>query len=106
MNLESLLPQEAVLPHFSARDKKQALNQLAAHAARLTGLSEREIFTALMDREQIGCTGMGNGICIPHARFAKLKTLRAIFARLEKPIEFGAADGRPVDLIFLLLTPT
>ena len=49
---------------------------------------------------------MGNGVCIPHGRFENLKSVQAIFARIEKPIEFGAADGRPVDLVFLLLTPS
>jgi nitrogen PTS system EIIA component len=105
MNLASLLPLEAVLPHLPAGTKKQALKMLATHAATLTGLPEREIYSVLMAREQLGCTGMGNGVCIPHGRFEELKTLHAIFAKLESPIEFGAADGRPVDLLFLLLTP-
>ena len=105
MNLASLLPLKAVLPHLPARDKKQALKQLAAHAAALSPLSEREIYSVLIEREHIGCTGMGNGVCIPHGRYEGLKTLHAIFAKLERPIEFGAADGRPVDLVVLLLTP-
>jgi PTS system nitrogen regulatory IIA component len=105
MNFTSILPPEAVLPHLSALTKKQALKKMAAQAAKQSGLSEREIFSVLMEREQIGCTGMGNGVCIPHGRFEELKTLHAVFAKLDKPIEFGAADGKPVDLIFLLLTP-
>jgi PTS system nitrogen regulatory IIA component len=48
---------------------------------------------------------MGNGVCIPHGRFAALDSIYVIFARLDKPIEFGAADGKKVDLVFLLLTP-
>ena len=105
MNLATILPPEAVIPLLPAQDKKHALKLMAAQAARLTGLSEREIFSVLLEREQIGCTGMGNGVCIPHGRFEALKGLHAVFARLERPIEFGAVDGRPVDLIFLLLTP-
>lgn len=105
MNLASILSPDAVLPHFAARDKKQALKLLAAHAAKLSGLPEREVYSVLMERESIGCTGMGNGVCIPHGRFDKLKSLRAIFARLDRPVAFDAADGKPVDLIFLLLTP-
>lgn len=105
MNLASLLPSEAVLPHISARDKKQALKLLAAEAATLTGLSEREVFSVLMARENLGCTGMGGGVCIPHGRFEDLTSIRAVFATLETPIDFGAADGRPVDIICLLLTP-
>jgi len=105
MHIASLLPPEAVVANLSARDKKQTLKMLAAKAATLTPLSEREIYSVLLEREHIGCTGMGGGVCIPHGRFAHLKKLQAVFARMEKPIEFGAADGRPVDLVFLLLSP-
>jgi len=106
MQLTSILPLEAVLPNLPARDKKQALKLMAMHAGTLTGISDRAIFNVLLEREHIGCTGMGNGVCIPHGRFDELKHPLAVFARLEKPIEFGAVDGKPVDLIFLLLTPT
>lgn len=105
MKLASLLPVEAVLPNVAARDKKQALKQLSAHAAGLTGLSEKDIYSVLLEREQMGCTGMGSGVCIPHGRFDHLDHLHAIFARLDTPIEFGSADHKPVDLLFLLLTP-
>ena len=105
MHIASLLPPEAVVASLSARDKKQALKLLSAHASNLSGLSEREIYAVLLEREQVGCTGMGSGVCIPHGRFTNLTKLHAIFARLEKPIDFGAADGKPVDLLFLLLSP-
>jgi PTS system nitrogen regulatory IIA component len=105
MQLSSLLPPEAVLSHLEVRDKKTALKLLAAHAATLTNIPERDIYAVLLEREQIGCTGMGSGVCIPHGRFKELHTLHAVFARLERGIEFGSADHKPVDLIFLLLTP-
>jgi PTS system nitrogen regulatory IIA component len=106
MHLASILPPQAVIAELPARDKKQALKQLAAHAASMSALSEREIYSVLVEREQVGCTGMGNGVCIPHGRFDTLKSLHAVFARLDKPIEFGAADGKPVDLLFLLISPS
>lgn len=106
MHLSSILPPEAVIAKVSARDKKQVLRLLANLAAPFTPLNEREIFTILQEREQLGCTGMGNGVCIPHGRFDDLLEMHALFIQLDKPIDFGAADGRPVDLIFLLLTPT
>ena len=105
LNFASLLPLEAVLPHLDARDKKQALKLLSAHAAKFVPLPEKEIFSVLQEREEIGCTGMGNGVCIPHGRFKSLKTSYALFAKLDKAIDFGAADGKPVDMIVLLLTP-
>lgn len=105
MHIATILPPEAVLAKFAARDKKHALRQLASHAATLCRLPEKEIYAVLLERENIGCTGMGNGVCIPHGRFTELTRLHAVFAQLEKPILFGAADGRPVDLLFLLLSP-
>lgn len=105
MQLTSILPPDAVLAQLPARDKKQALKLMAAKGAALTGLSEKDIFVTLLEREHLGCTGMGNGVCIPHGRFNNLQKLQAVFAQLPDPIEFGAADGKPVDLIFLLLTP-
>src|SRR5579884_1613538 len=105
MPIASILPQEAVVASLPARDKKQVLKLMAAHAASMTPLSEREIFVRLQEREHVNCTAMGNGVCIPHARFYHLDTLHAFFAHLEKPVDFGAADGKPVDLVFMLLSP-
>lgn len=106
MNLASILQPEGVLPCLSARDKKQAFKALAHQASKLCGLNEKEIFYVLMEREHMGCTGMGNGVCIPHGRFPTLDKTYALFAHIEKPIVFGAADGKPVDLIMMLLTPS
>ena len=105
MELSTLLPQGAVLARLPVRDKKQALKQLAAFASRRANLPEREIYQVLMARENLGCTGMGGGVCIPHGRFEDLSGIQAVLATLEEPIDFGAADGRPVDIICLLLTP-
>jgi len=104
MRLEFLHP-EAVAPGLRVNGKKQALQELSAHAARLTGLNEREIFETLLQRERLGSTGIGDRIAIPHGKFARLDRLFGLVARLEKPIDFGALDGEPVDIIFLLLAP-
>jgi PTS system nitrogen regulatory IIA component len=58
-----------------------------------------------MQRERLGSTGIGSGIAIPHGKLAKLERLFGVFARLERPIDFEALDGQPVDLLFLLLAP-
>ncbi len=105
VQLRDLLPAGAVIPHLEAGSKKQTIKKLSGFAAALCPLSEKEIFSALMEREEVGCTGMGNGVCIPHGRFTGLKEILIVFARLDAPINFGAADGKDVDLIFLLLTP-
>ena len=106
MQLSTILPLEAVISDLHARDKKQVLKRLAAHATEFLNINEREIFSVLQEREQMGCTGMGNGVCIPHGRFDDMEQLHAVFARLDTPIDFNAADGKPVDLVFLLLTPS
>ncbi len=58
-----------------------------------------------MQRERLGSTGIGEGIAIPHGKLADLDRLFGLVARLEKPIDFEALDGQPVDVIFLLLAP-
>lgn len=105
MSLTDLISPQAILPSLKANGKKQALQELAAHAARLTGLDERTIFDTLLQRERLGSTGIGDGIAIPHGKPPGLSRLTGIFARLDKPIDFEALDGQPVDLMFLLLAP-
>jgi PTS system nitrogen regulatory IIA component len=68
MTLTDLLRPEAVISPLRANSKKQALQELAQHAALLTGLPERELFEALLQRERLGSTGIGDGIAIPHGR--------------------------------------
>ncbi|BAF86342.1 PTS IIA-like nitrogen-regulatory protein [Azorhizobium caulinodans ORS 571] len=105
MPLADLVAREAVFPSLRASSKKQALQELAQHAATLLGRDAREIFETLLQRERLGSTGVGNGIAIPHGKLPKLDKLFGAFARLEKPIDFEALDGEPVDLVFLLLAP-
>lgn len=79
--------------------------ELSEHAGSLSGLPSREIFDALLQRERLGSTGVGAGIAIPHGKLAKAQTIFGVFARLERPLDFEALDGAPVDLIFLLVAP-
>src|SRR3954451_14522307 len=103
--LSDLVAPNAIMPALRVNGKKQTLQEGAARAAELTGQHERTIFEILVQREKRGSTGVGNGIAIPHAKLAKLDKLFGLFARLERPIEFEALDGQPVDLVFLLLAP-
>jgi PTS system nitrogen regulatory IIA component len=105
MALTDLIGPDAVVSGLKAVSKKQVLQDLSVKAAALTGRSDREIFDTLNQREKLGSTGVGNGIAIPHGKLPKLPKLFGLFARLERPIEFDALDGQPVDLIFLLLAP-
>jgi PTS system nitrogen regulatory IIA component len=105
MEIVDLLSPEAVLPAVKATGKKQLLQDLAHHAARLAGVPERRIFETLIERERLGSTGMGQGIAIPHGRLSGLAAIKGLFARLETPVAYDAVDEQPVDLVFLLLAP-
>ncbi|QFU14862.1 PTS IIA-like nitrogen regulatory protein PtsN [Microvirga thermotolerans] len=105
MPLLDFLDPQAVLPALRVSGKKQALQEISAHAAKLVGLSESTIYEALLQRERLGSTGIGEGIAIPHGKLPGLTRIFGLVARLEKPIDFEALDGQQVDILFLLLAP-
>ncbi len=105
MDLETLIDPGAIAPALRASSKKQLLQELAARVAETHDLDARAVFEALMERERLGPTGMGRGVAIPHARLTGVDRMIGYFARLEKGVDFDAADGAPVDLVLLLLAP-
>ena len=105
MDLTDLIGRDDIHLSFKASCKKQVLQDLASIAADKTGISEREIFQTLLEREKLGSTGVGNGIAIPHGKLAGLGKISGLVAFLEKPIDFDAMDDQPVDIVFLLLAP-
>jgi PTS system nitrogen regulatory IIA component len=105
MEIADLIRPDAIVPSLRVTSKNQALQELARLSAELTGLPERRIFEVLVERERLGTTGVGNGIAIPHGKLAEVSQLRALFARLETPIDFDSIDEQPVDLICVLLAP-
>ena len=105
MPLTDLVAPNAIIPALKVNGKKQALQEIAAKAAALTGQSDKAIFEILLQREKLGSTGVGNGVALPHGKLPKLAKVFGLFARLERPVDFEALDAQPVDLIFLLLAP-
>lgn len=105
MELSHLITPKAVLAHVRASSKKKVLQQLAEHAANLTGVQEKMILNALLEREKLGSTGVGHGVAIPHARLDTIDCVYGVFARLGEPVDFDSVDDYPVDLVFLLLAP-
>jgi PTS system nitrogen regulatory IIA component len=105
MDLSDIVSLAGIVPSLRVQSKKQAIQELSSRAAKVTGLSERDIFDTLLQREQLGSTGIGHGIAIPHGKLAKLTKLVGLFARLDRPVDFDAIDDQPVDLIFVLLAP-
>ncbi len=105
MLINNLTSVEGILPALKVNTKKQALQEVCARAAEMCGLSEREIFDAVLQRERLGSTGVGNGLAIPHCKLANARSIFGVFARLDRPVDFDAQDGAPVDLIFMLVAP-
>ena len=105
MEIGQLLKRDAVAVRVSAGSKRQALAALAATASRSLGLPESEILEALLEREQSGSTGVGQGVAVPHARLEGLDRMASVFVKLETPVAFDAVDDRPVDLLFALFAP-
>lgn len=105
MELSDILSKETVVACAKVSSKRQLLQLVADHAAAPAGASAQEIFDTLLEREQLGSTGLGNGIAIPHGKIAGLAGVTAVFVRLERPIDFDAVDDQPVDLAIMLLAP-
>lgn len=105
MSLHDLIEPDAIIPSLKVSTKKQALQELSERATAVCGLPAREIFDALLQRERLGSTGVGGGIAIPHGKLPRVTRMVGLFARLERPIDYEALDGEPVDIVFLLLAP-
>jgi PTS system nitrogen regulatory IIA component len=105
MVIGALLDTGSIAPRVTAATKRQALAVVSEIAARCFGLRAARVLDALMEREAIMPTGVGKGIAVPHAQVQGLTHMRAVFVRLETPVDFDAVDDEPVDLIFALLAP-
>ena len=105
MELSEWLEPGVVVHRLGADSRRQALAAIADIAARRFGLDASEILDALMAREAAGSTGVGQGVAVPHAELAGLTAMRAVFVRLETPVEFDAVDDQPVDLLLALFAP-
>lgn len=110
MKTNTLFTKECISAGLHAVSKKQLLQEMAELAVNCgacadTNLKTRDIVSAVMERERLGSTGVGYGVAIPHARLEGLDRVRAVFAKLDTPLEYDAIDDRPVDLVVLLLAP-
>jgi len=105
MELADILAEDSVLICTGLKSKHDVLTKLAETVAATTGHPVEDIFDALNDRESLGSTGLGNGIAIPHGKFAALKGVMAVFMKLDHPVEFESVDDQPVDLLVMLLAP-
>ncbi|PLS22750.1 PTS sugar transporter subunit IIA [Neptunicoccus cionae] len=105
MKMAEILDAKAVRFAAGASSKKRLLQTLSEQAETVYDMKADEVFSALQARENLGTTGVGRGVAIPHARFETLDRIVGLFYRLEKPVNYDSLDRQPVDLIFTLLAP-
>ncbi|WP_439153744.1 PTS IIA-like nitrogen regulatory protein PtsN [Yoonia sp.] len=105
MQVVDILKPEAVKVIASCTSKKRLFHDLGELAENCYGLPAANVIDALIEREGLGPTGVGQGIALPHARLADVDRVVGMFLRLEKPLNFDAVDRQPVDLVFALLAP-
>jgi len=105
MKISDLLSPTDVMIDVRASQKGPLLQELAAKAAASLGLPVDQVASCLLKRENLGSTGIGKGIAIPHARLPDLKRPYGLLAKLRQGIEFDAIDGQAVDVLFVLLLP-
>ena len=105
MRIYDLLSPKDVLVDVRTSNKRQLLQALSARAADSLGLRVDQIAPYLLKREELGSTGIGRGVAIPHARLPDLQRPYGLLAKLRQPIEFEAIDGQAVDIVFVLLLP-
>ena len=105
MQLADFLDCDAIKTALPAGNKRSLFKQLAELAGQRAGVASAAVLASLNEREQLGSTGFGQGVAIPHAKVEGLSGIYALFVRLAEPLEYKAIDGRAVDLVFLLLSP-
>jgi len=106
MHLSDIVRPEAVRVVSSTTSKKRLFQELGEVAASAYGLDAEAAIECLTERENLGPTGVGHGVALPHARLDSLEELRGVFVMLEKPVDFSAPDREPVDIVFSLFAPS
>ncbi len=105
MHIKEFLSPSDVVIDLRARDKRALLSELSSRAADVLNLSAEAVEDAIEKRDELGSTGIGGGVSIPHARLREVEKPFGFLARLKHPINFQAIDEQPVDIVFLLLLP-
>lgn len=106
MNITDLLAPDRVFILDREMDKVSLLRSLAGCAADILKVDRAKLTDDLLNREELGSTGIGSGIAIPHARLPEISQPLGVLALLRQPIDFDAVDDEPVDVVFMLVMPT
>lgn len=106
MQLEDILTPERCYCQINGVSKKRVLMKISESLGKqFSALDETQVFDAIMSREQLGSTGLGDGIAIPHCRVPHCQKIIGALITLRKPIDFDSIDDKPVDLLFVLIVP-
>ncbi len=105
MKILDVLHKDAILTDLKSIDKKGALEELVIPVAKITGIKNEKLMRVLMEREQLGSTGIDGGIGIPHGKLKELNSLVLGFGLSKNGVNFESMDGRPTRIFFLLFTP-
>jgi nitrogen PTS system EIIA component len=105
MKISDFLSPGDVMIDVAAADKRKLLLTLARKAGSIVDVMPEHVLAELKKREELGSTGVGGGVALPHARFHQVGKPIGMLLRLRKPIDFDAVDGKAVDIVFLLLLP-
>ena len=105
MKILDVLQKESIISDLKSQDKKGILEELVAPIALITGINHKDLIRVLMDREQLGSTGIGGGIGIPHGKLKQLESLALGFGLSRKGVDFESMDNQPTHIFFLLVTP-
>jgi PTS system nitrogen regulatory IIA component len=106
MNISDFLAPQHVLIDIRTKQKGALLRELAQIASSALAMSVDVISSELLKREELGSTGVGGGVALPHARVQDVKQPFGILAKLKHPLDFDAIDGQPIDIAFLVLLPS
>ena len=105
MTIHDILPATGIKVIAAASSKKRLFHDLGDMAGTYFGVDQTAVVEALLDRENLGPTGVGHGVALPHARLTGLTQVCGLFIRLKKPLDFDSVDRQPVDLVFALFAP-
>ncbi len=113
MFITQYLSIESIIEDMEASSKDEVLKILARHASMVLSkenqaelqVDEQEVLEVLREREQLGTTGIGDGVAIPHGKIKGIERLFVLFARSRRGVPFDALDKKDVFTIFLLLAP-
>jgi len=107
MIISDILKQDYIIADLKATDKTSALREVAQFLEQRGAIQDHaQLLQALLEREQLGSTGIGDNMAIPHAKSGEIDQIITVFGRSQAGIEFDSLDRKPVHYLFLLLAPT